>query len=441
MITDVDVNRLLAVRTAERSVLSLYLRVPADPGELRELPARAHGLITLAAASGRGTGAGSSSGGPWPVGPSPGRAGPVGPSPGRAGPVGPLPGRAGPVGPLPGAAGPVGPLPGAAGIDGAGWPARAEQQVRTILEVRGRDWLGHTAALFVGGEAGLSEAFALPCLLPDRAVLAARPHVRPLLVAEQRCPAHYVAIVDRRHAWLFRVAGDQIEVAAAEHADPADEVRSSGFGGWYGLDSHNVNERVIELAHQHFQAAAALIGSVLGRGTEPLVIGGHVETIGQFAGLLPAPVRDRMAGSFVVDPHTMTPARVRALARGVIAGWVGMHEQRRVLELRASEGQHDPLVVTGLGRCLDAVNARAVDLLVVPVGGVIDGYVCESCGALGTAVTSCPDGLAECRWVPDLLEEMVTRTLDEGGRTEALVDPPGDVAARLRFPVAAVRAS
>ncbi len=379
MITDADVNRLRAVHTSERSVLSLYLRVPADPAELRELPARAHGLMRLATASGGGS--------------------------------------------------------DDLADGGVSWPADGEQQVRTMIEAHGRDWLGHTAAIFVGAKAGLAEAFPLPCALPDRAVLAERPHVRPLLVAEQRCPAHFVVAVDRQQAWLFRAAGDQIEVAAAERSDPAAQVRDSRFGGWYGLDSYRVSRRVTELTHRHFQAAATLTQTVLGTGAEPLVIGGHEEAIGQFAAVLSAGLRGRIAGSFVADLHAMTPARVRELAARVIGGWVGMHEQSRSVELREDEGRHDPLTVTGLARCLDAVNKHAVDLLVVPVGGVIDGYVCERCGALGAAVTGCPDGPAEGRWVPDLFEEMVTRTIEDGGRTEALANPPGDVAAHLRFPV------
>jgi hypothetical protein len=40
-------------------------------------------------------------------------------------------------------------------------------------------------------------------------VLGTRPHIRPLLVALQRCPAHRVVVVDEQHAWLYSVAGDE----------------------------------------------------------------------------------------------------------------------------------------------------------------------------------------------------------------------------------------
>jgi hypothetical protein len=361
MITDSDVGRLLAVRTPGRSVLSLYMRVPPDPAALRELPARAHAMLTVA----MGTGGG------------------------RDGSFGTA-------------------EAGGSRPEGAVWPVEDEQRARKLLELHGPEWLGQTAALFVADKAGLSQAFSLPCELPDRALLASRPHIRPLLVAQQRCPAHLVAVLDRENARLLRVSGDEVQTAAA----------------------------VTELERQPFRSTADLIGHAMAaRGCEPLVIGGHQETIAQFTALLPGAVRERLAGSFVVDPDTMTPARIRELARPVIADWVGMHEQRVAMDMREGEGPHDPLTVSGLNRCLDAVNSHAVDLLAVPVGGVIGGYVCERCGALGAAVTGCPDGPAESRWVPDLFEEMVTKTIGDGGHIEALADPPGDVAAHLRFPV------
>lgn len=377
MITYADVERLRSVRTDDRSVLSLYLRVPADPAELRELWARAHGIVETAT-------------------------------------------------------GPGGELSGSVLADD-------EQRARKLLETHGRDWLGHTAAIFVGGQdggrGGLSEAVSLPCELPDRAVLAERPQIRSLLVALQRCPVHYVVIVDQRHAWLFRVSGDQVESTGATTEQP--QVRSRGFSGWYGLESHRINDRIVELAHEHFEATVSLLERVMRPdGQEPMVVGGHEETIPQFTSMLPNGLAERLAGSFVVDPHTMTPARVRDLARPVIDDWVGMHEQRLTVELREAQGPHDPLTVAGLSQCLAAVNQRAVHTLIVPVGGVISGYACARCGALSsTPGGECTDGPDAARLVPDLFEEMVTRTLDEGGRTEAISDPPGDVAARLRFPV------
>lgn len=369
MISHADLEKLLGIQAAEGSVLSVYLQVPVDPPALRGLPARVGELLALA---------GGTEG------------------------------------------------DGAVGARDENW-----RMVRRLLEVHARDWLGHTVAIFACSQLGLAEALPLPCRLPERAVLAARPHVRPLLVALQRCPAYRVVVVDRRHAWIFRVAGERVS-AAAEPV--ADTVRSPAFGGWYGLESYRVHERIIQLTRHHYRDTAAILGQAMRTGEpEPLVVGGHEEAIPAFLATLPADVRDRLAGSFVVDPHTMTPARVRELSGTVIGDWVNRREQQLLDQLRQEPPGEG--MVTGLKDCLTAVNQHAVQLLIVPVGGLIPGYACHRCGALGAAPGGCPDGPAAAGPVPDLLEEMTVRTLHDSGDVVAVADPPGDVAARLRVPL------
>ena len=371
MITRADVDKLLNMRAAGPSVLSLYLRVPLDPAELRGLPARADELFALAARDGSDA-----------------------PDVIRV-------------------------------LDGD------RRTVRGLLDSRARDWLGHTVAIFACAQLGLAEAIPLPCRLQERAVLAARPHVRPLLVAIQRCPAYRVVVVDRRHAWLFSVAGETI---AAVAQPPAEGVRSHGFSGWYGLEAYRVNERVIQLARHHYRDTAVLLGhAARAGGPEPLVIGGHEETVPQFLAVLPARLRDDVAGSFVADPHTLTPAIVRDLAGAVIERWVSQNEQRLVTQL-LQEPPGGP-TATGLSACLAAATQHAIQLLIVPAGGLLPGYACQSCGTLSSAGTGCPHGAAASLSVPDLIEEITVAALGDGGQVETVREPPAGIAARLRFPM------
>src|SRR5215831_965630 len=130
MMTRTDIGRLLDVRAAEPTVLSLYLRVPRDPAALRGLPARADELLALAGSGGAGD-------------------------------------------------------PDAAAAQDAG-----RRMAREMLEVHAPEWLGRTVAVFASGEPRLAQTVVLPCALADRAVFATRPHVRPLLVALQRPPGY-----------------------------------------------------------------------------------------------------------------------------------------------------------------------------------------------------------------------------------------------------------
>ena len=368
MISRAEVDKLLDVRVAGPSLLSLYVQVPLDPAELRGLPAHAGELFALAARDGPG-------------------------------------------------------IPAAVRVGAA--DARA---VLGLLASRARDWLGHTVAIFACAELGLAEAIPLPCRLQERAVLATRPHVRPLLLAIQRCPAYRVAVVNRRHAWLFSIAGTEVSTAALP---PAEEVRGHGFGGWYGLEAHRVNERIIQLARHHYHDTAALLDrAARASGAEPLVIGGHQDTIPQFLSVLPARLRDQFAGCFTADPHTLTPAKARDLADHVIRDWRNLQDQRLAAEFlrQPPDGQ----TVTGLNACLAAAGQHAIQLLLVPAGSLVPGYACRRCGALSSTGDGCPHGASEAVAVPDLIEELVVATLGDGGQVETLLDPPGGIAARLR---------
>ncbi len=174
----------------------------------------------------------------------------------------------------------------------------ARQAVRRFLEDNARDWRGPCVAIFLCGPAGLAEAIPLAAGLGEQAVFGPRPHVRPLLAALQRQPGYRVVVVDRRHAWLFAVAGDRIDTVT----EPlAAGVRSRRYGGWYGLESYRVNERIAELAHHHFHDVAEILARAIRPGQERLVAGGHADTIPQFLAMLPPDLRDRFAGSFVAD--------------------------------------------------------------------------------------------------------------------------------------------
>lgn len=323
----------------------------------------------------------------------------------------------------------------AEGIAGGHVIQEDRSSVRRKLQAAGRDWLGRTVAVFACADLGLFEAFPLPCHLPERAVLGTRPHIRPLLAALQRCPAYRVVVADRRHAWLFHVAGDEIETVTAPEAAG---VPAPAFGGWYGLESYRVQHRVTELARHHYRDTAAMLERAMGHGVsgdqEPLVIGGHDEGIRQLFASLPPGVRECFAGSFAADTHTLTLARVRDLAGPLVARWAEQHARHLAEQVLAMPPGN--LTAAGLPACLAAVNACAVQTLVVPDDGLVPGYECGRCGALSADADTCPDWGTAALPVPDVIEEMVARTVEDGGQVCPVRGGPSLIAARLRFPVA-----
>lgn len=58
-------------------------------------------------------------------------------------------------------------------------------------------------------------------------------------------------------------------------------------------------------------------------------------------------------------------------------------------------------------------------------------YGCGRCGALGLAANCCLDWGTAALPVPDLIEETVSRTLEDGGRVLVHHVGPGGIAARI----------
>jgi hypothetical protein len=321
---------------------------------------------------------------------------------------------------------------GMEGRDAGQMAAAAERDVRRFLEAGARYWLGHGAGIFLCRQAGLAERLVLPTGLGERAVFACRPHVRPLLVALQRWPGYQVAVVTRWHAWPFRIDGEHVGVPVLPA--PAG-VRGPGPGGWDWLGSRRAEERTGRFPCHPFRDAAAILTD--SDDDEPLVIGGDPDAIPEFLAVLPGTARDRFAGSFVVDPGVVSPVRLRELADPVVRHSVDRSEQQLSARIRAElPGGRS---AAGLAGCLAAVNQDTVQTLAVPGDGMVPGFACRWCGALGIAGTGCGCGQAAARAVPDLIEEMAVATMRARGRVRTVGDPPGGIAACLRSAPAAGR--
>jgi len=284
-----------------------------------------------------------------------------------------------------------------------------ELLARRTLGRYARQWLGHTLGIFVSGQLGLLEVVPMPGRFAERAVLAARPHLRPVLAGLERHADHRIVIIDDRHAWLFTVASDRTEVVARV---PADVAPIAAVDGWY-LEPCPDRQRVTELVPRRHQDAADILDRQARNGnSQPLVVGGRANSIMQLLALLPRTVLTEYAGSFAADPRTLTLARARELATPVIAHWAERRESQLVQAVTARR----PGIPTAIGleECLNAVNAGIADLLLIADEPIAPGFHCERCDVLSVSSDGCCDWGAASWPVPDLLEEMVWRTLHAG---------------------------
>jgi hypothetical protein len=375
MITAAAAERLRTRRTEEPAVVSVYLSVPVDVADHRGLPARARELIRAAAGLERR----------------------------------------------------------AQGRDVSEADVGA---IITAVDQRSQEWLGHCVGLFACARIGLFETVPMPRSQTERAVIADRPHIRPLLAALQRHPAFRAALVDTKHAWILHISDDEIQTVAER---TGAGVRSPQFAGWYGLEAYRVQQRIMELSKQHFRDTISILTHAGDSAGLPLVLGGHDDEITQFVGLLPRQVRRQVAGSFPVDMQTATPGRIRELAGQVIATW---NERTEASLVRDTLDQPPNVAVrTDLDGCLAASRAGAIAQLIVPDDVLVPGFACSACGALSSRAgeCDCEDPGECCLPVTDLLDELANRTLDGGGQVMTVRSAPFPAAARLRFPVTASR--
>ncbi|MCU1494991.1 MAG: hypothetical protein JWO62_2755 [Acidimicrobiaceae bacterium] len=293
---------------------------------------------------------------------------------------------------------------------------------------------GRTLAFFCCNERGFEEAVVLPGGLPDRVELDATPFMRPLVMVHDEAHRYAVVVVDREQGELFDFYLGVLEAKEREH-DKA--LRNPNFAA--GDREYGVHHKAQELAKHHYRKVAdALVQFLQEDGIELVVVGGHEESVPAFLDVVPHDLHQKVIGTFIVDPHTMTPASVSDVAQRVVDDYERREEEKFVSEAieRVAAGG---LGALGIEWCLLATDELAVDRLLVDAYVTEPGRVCDSCGWLGLTGDECPVDGSPTRTTPDVIDEMVTRVLESSGHVEHvhIETPLRDhlVAALLRFPV------
>ena len=301
---------------------------------------------------------------------------------------------------------------------------------------------GRGVAVFACHRAGLLAQVVLPRPVRDRAVFDATPYLRPLLAVLDECHRYCVVVVDREHAWIYEFFMGRLEEAEKAHGRA---LRAPNYaGGWQGWKEDRTHHKAELLARRHYGETAASVDEVMRRtGAELLIVGGHQETVAEFLPFLPHQLQPKVAGTFVVDPATMSAGQVRERADEVASAYERREEQQLVadaLERLAAGG----FAAAGLDWCLMAVNEQAVQLLLIHDDEQAPGQVSDRCGWLGRDEEDCPVCGEPTRKTADVIDEMAAAVVDAGGRVEHVyAETPLHrhvVAAVLRFPVPDPRA-
>ena len=302
---------------------------------------------------------------------------------------------------------------------------------------------GRGVAVFACHEAHLFEQVVLPRPVRDRAVVDATPYLRPLLAVLDACHRYCVVVVDREHGWIYEFFMGRLEEAKKAHGRALRDPNYAG--GWQGWKEDRTHHKAQLLARRHYRQVASRVDEVMRRtGAELLMVGGHQEVVAEFLPFLPHHLQPKVAGTFVVDPGTTSPGQIRERADEVAAD----HERREEQQLVAATMERlavGGFAAAGLDWCLLAVNEQAVQLLLIHDDEQAPGRVSDRCGWLGRDEDDCPVCGEPTRKTPDVIDEMAAAVVDAGGRVEHVYAETAldqhVVAAELRFPVPDPRAS
>jgi peptide subunit release factor 1 (eRF1) len=295
---------------------------------------------------------------------------------------------------------------------------------------------GRTVAIFACSGAGLYEEISLPRLIRERVMVDATPWVRPMLAVLDEYHRCCVAVLDRKSARTW-----ELYLGALSELDQVEDavLRQPDYAGPQGFAEHGVHNKAEELAKRHFRRVAGLLDDLLRtRRYELLVLGGHEDELPPFVDFLPHGLRERLAGTFSIDPHTATPADIRREAEGVVDRYERDEERRFVADVveRTRAGGR---AVLGLDDCLWAGSIAAVQMLLIQDGAVAEGVVCDRDRWLARSGETCPLCGEPTRHAPDVIDELAETVIDTSGSVEHVLAETALsehlVGASLRFPL------
>ncbi len=298
---------------------------------------------------------------------------------------------------------------------------------------------GTGVAVFASHAAGLYEVVPLPAAVRDRAVLDDAPYLWPLEAMAAELRRYCGVVLDRRRAEILRF--HQRELESWEQIN-AEELRKANYGGFSGYEERRVRTHAEEVATRHYRDVAARLYDIHREdGFDLLLVGGQSDNVDGLVGELHSDLAQRLAGTFTVDTHTVTPAVVEEMCRQLVQEHEA-REQAELVDRLIDAAKSGGLAALGLAEVLDAVNQRAVATMVVDTDATIPGTRCGSCNWLADAASErCPACGEPAVPVPDLVDAMAAAVRRAGGEARHIfTETPlaaHRVGASLRYAVAA----
>lgn len=300
------------------------------------------------------------------------------------------------------------------------------------------------AAFACSGE-GLFQTVLLPYVERNTLVIDQTPYVRRLFAVEADFGVNLVVVFDNRDAYFYQVDIHGIRALDAFSFVKDREILPPGVHGvrtpggitaQHGVGERNVQMLKIHEQQQHLRRIAETIRAL--RQTHPydrLIIAAPDEFANAFPGYLHDYVRRAYIGR--IQAHDKMP--INQIYERVLDRLIELDREQEAQLLRELNEATPTMKAMGLPAVLRALEWGNVRALLYDTEFTQPGAVFYPSGLIGLTPDDAPDGTVTVWQMPDIVDTVLERALDQSAQVEAV---HGDarasvqgVSALLRYPM------
>ncbi|CUU35018.1 MAG: host attachment protein [Armatimonadetes bacterium] len=301
-------------------------------------------------------------------------------------------------------------------------------------------------ALFSCSAEGLFEAVRLPYVERNTLVVDKTPYIRRLFAVEADFGVNLVAVFDHRDAHFYQVDIHGIRELESFRFSRDREVLPPGVHGVRtpaGMRAlHGMGERNVQMLKQHEQQQHLrhIADTLLQlRRTHPfdrLLIAAPDDLASAFPTYLHDYVRRTFAGT--IAAHDKMP--VNQLYERVLDKILELDREQEKRLLQEFNESIPHLAMSGIDPVLKALEWGNVRVLLYDTDYSVPGCVYYPSGLLGLYPEHAPEGTEMIWMLPDIVDTVVERALEQGAQIEAVHAPEAKaeihgVSAILRYPM------
>jgi peptide subunit release factor 1 (eRF1) len=256
-------------------------------------------------------------------------------------------------------------------------------------------------AFFACSAHSLWEVIPLPVPVQNRVVINHLPAVGQLEAVLREYERFGVLLADRQRARVF-----VFELGRLLDRSELFEELPRDYDARGAMERGDTQHHVEALTHQHLRHAADVAWRVYqDHGFEHMAVGAPDEIARVLESLLHPYLKERLRGRVSVAV-TASTEEIRNAALDLESRVERELEAERVERLRTALATGRP-ATAGLGKVLEALNARRVERLLVSFGYEESGWRCSGCDAMALVGRTCGRCGAPMHAVGDIVEEAV----------------------------------